>query len=51
MLSVLSQTEGFGSGTIEIAALNDIRFIYDSRIKIYLGEAKKVENQLALALP
>lgn len=50
LVAELEKIEGFTSGIIDMTDIGDITYTYDSRIKVYLGEAENPAKQLSLAM-
>lgn len=50
IISCLESSGKFSMGTINVANLNDITAVYDSRINIYLGDCSRLESQLTSAI-
>ncbi len=47
---ILENSGKFPKGVINVADINDVTVIYDSRINIYLGNCAKLESQLESAM-
>ncbi len=50
IVAAADKTQGLTTGVIDITDLENISFIYQSRIKIYLGDGGDIESKLGFAM-
>ncbi len=50
IVSALESTGKFPKGVINLANINDVTVVYDSRINIYLGDCSRLESQIESAV-
>lgn len=50
IVSAAEKIDGLSSGVINVKDIENITFTYDSRVRIYLGDAKEIDSKLDFAM-